>query len=356
MTTAMLELRGVVRRFGATVAVDRVDLSCAAGEFLTLLGPSGCGKTTILRLFSGFERPDEGVVAIDGRDVGDVPPNRRPVHQVFQNYALFPHLSVARNVAFGLEMRRLPKRDIATRVAAALELVDLRGLDQRMPSELSGGQKQRVALARALILEPKVLLLDEPLSALDARLRKTMQIELKHLQKRLGITFLFVTHDQEEALSMSDRIAVMNRGRIVEIGTAHDIYRRPKTRFVAEFVGETNLIRAVAIDGRRVRLPDGVEISADLPSGATNLLCSIRPEAIAIGDPGEIPPMDAAWSGIAVVRETIFSGPTAVVKLETRDGQKLTALATSRRDHGWPKDGESVPFFVGREDISVVAE
>jgi spermidine/putrescine transport system ATP-binding protein len=354
MTTPMLELRAVVRRFGDVTAVDRVDLSCAEGEFLTLLGPSGCGKTTILRLFAGFERPDAGQVMIDGSDVGDIPPHRRPVNQVFQNYALFPHLSVGRNVAFGLEMKRIAKRDIAKKVAEALELADLRGLEKRMPSELSGGQKQRVALARALVLEPKVLLLDEPLSALDARLRKTMQIELKHLQRRLGITFLFVTHDQEEALTMSDRIAVMNGGRIVEIGTARDIYRRPKTKFVAEFVGETNLLRAVRIDGRRVRLPDGTEISSEIKSTTGDLFCSVRPEAIGIGNPGEMPPHDTAWHGIAEIRETIFCGSTAVLKLETRDGQKLTALTTSSRDGSAIDHGASVPFFVNRDDIAVV--
>src|SRR5438067_1026387 len=215
---AMVELRNVTKRFGSFTAVDHIDLTIKAGEFLTLLGPSGCGKTTLLRMISGFETPTEGAVLLAGNDVTRLPPYRRDVNQVFQSYALFPHLSVWENVAFGLKMKRLPREDIRARILNVIDMVSLAGMEQRKPHQLSGGQRQRVALARALVCEPKDLLLDEPLAALDAKLPRAMQIELKRLQSRLGITFLFVTHDQEEALVMSDRIAVVNRGKIEQLG------------------------------------------------------------------------------------------------------------------------------------------
>ena len=239
----MIEIESVTKRFGGFTAVDDVSLGVCAGEFLTLLGPSGCGKTTLLRLLSGFETPDAGTIRIAGRDETHLAPYRRNVNQVFQSYALFPHLSARDNIAFGLRMRKTPKDETRRRVAEAVELVALRGFEERMPHQLSGGQRQRVALARALVPNPAVLLLDEPLSALDAKLRKQMQVELKRLQKRLGMTFVFVTHDQEEALTMSDRIAVMDRGRIVQLGTPAEIYHRPGDAFVADFVGEANLLR-----------------------------------------------------------------------------------------------------------------
>ena len=244
--TALLEIRGARRDFvtpegGRLAALDGVDLDVGANEFVTLLGPSGCGKTTLLRAVSGFETLDGGTIRLDGADIAALPPFRRPVNTVFQSYALFGHMTVARNVGYALEVQGVPRATYEAEVAAALEKVGLSGLGGRKPSQLSGGQRQRVALARAIIAKPRLLLLDEPLSALDRNLRQQMQIELKALQHRLGIAFVFVTHDQEEALTMSDRIVVMRAGRIEQIGTPRDIYRQPKNRFVAEFIGETNL-------------------------------------------------------------------------------------------------------------------
>ena len=238
-----VELLNVSKRFADTVAVNSVTLRVTGGEFLTLLGPSGCGKTTLLRMIAGFEIPDEGRVMLGGRDVTGVPPFKRDVTTVFQQYALFPHLNVFENVAFGLKQKRVARESVKTRVAEALEMVKMGGLDRRLPSELSGGQQQRVALARALVLHPRVLLLDEPLAALDQKLRKQMQVELKSLQQRVGISFVYVTHDQEEALTMSDRIVVMNAGRIEQSGRAEEIYERPQTEFVAGFIGVSNIIK-----------------------------------------------------------------------------------------------------------------
>jgi spermidine/putrescine transport system ATP-binding protein len=238
-----VSVEGVGKRFGDVVALREVSLQIAPGELLTLLGPSGCGKTTLLRLLAGFETPDAGRILISGRDVAGLPPYRRPVNTVFQHYALFPHRTVAGNVAFGLEQSRTPRGEIAGRVAKALDLVRLPGYGDRRIEQLSGGQKQRVALARALVLEPEVLLLDEPMSALDPKLRKEMQVEVKNLQERLSTTFVFVTHDQDEALVMSDRVAVMNGGRIEQVGTPDGLYERPRTRFVADFLGVRNLLQ-----------------------------------------------------------------------------------------------------------------
>src|SRR5882724_982392 len=247
MTSATIKLDNVTKTFdGAVVAVDGVTLDIAAGEFFSLLGPSGCGKTTSLRMIAGFETPDSGRVHVGGRDITDLPVHKRDMGMVFQSYALFPHRTVAENVAFGLRMRDVPKPDIERRVEAALALVALTGLEERKPGQLSGGQQQRVALARALVVEPPVLLCDEPLGALDRKLRQQMQFELKELQKRLGVTLVFVTHDQEEALAMSDRIAVMNHGRVEQVGAPTEIYERPRTRFVADFIGEINLLEGGA--------------------------------------------------------------------------------------------------------------
>jgi ABC-type Fe3+/spermidine/putrescine transport system ATPase subunit len=265
---------------GKVIAVDQVTLDIAAGEFFSLLGPSGCGKTTSLRMIAGFEMPDSGRVHVGGQDITDVPVHRRDMGMVFQSYALFPHRTVAENVAFGLRMRDVPRPEIAKRVAASLAQVALTGLEERKPGQLSGGQQQRVALARALVVEPRVLLCDEPLGALDRKLRQQMQFELKELQRRLGVTLVFVTHDQEEALAMSDRIAVMNSGRVEQVGSPIEIYERPRTRFVADFIGEINLleeggqaralrpekIRLVAAAGARLA---GVVETANFLGGAT---------------------------------------------------------------------------------------
>ncbi len=260
---------------GRVMAVDDVTLDIEAGEFFALLGPSGCGKTTSLRMIAGFELPDSGRVHVGGRDITDLPVHRREMGMVFQSYALFPHRTVEENVGFGLRMRDVSKADIKQRVAAALALVALTGLGERKPSQLSGGQQQRVALARALVVEPPVLLCDEPLGALDRKLRQQMQFELKELQKRLGVTLVFVTHDQEEALAMSDRIAVMNKGRIEQVGTPTEIYEKPRTRFVADFIGEINLLddssRARALRPEKVRIVvanggDGARLSGRIES------------------------------------------------------------------------------------------
>ncbi|HSC91033.1 MAG TPA: ABC transporter ATP-binding protein [Gaiellaceae bacterium] len=255
--------RGVVKRFGDVTAVDGVDLDIRDGEFFSLLGPSGSGKTTMLRLIAGFELPDEGRVELGGRDVTRVPPFDRDVNTVFQDYALFPHMSVAQNVEYGLRIRKVPRRDRRERVAEALEMVRLEGYGDRRPSQLSGGQRQRVALARAIVNRPEVLLLDEPLGALDLKLRQEMEVELKRIQQEVGITFVYVTHDQEEALTMSDRLAVFNGGRIEQLGEPAEVYERPATEFVAGFVGTSNVLER---DGRRI---------------------AIRPEKIRILDAGE---------------------------------------------------------------------
>ena len=286
--TADVELRNVSKVFdNSVIAVDDVSLEIEPGEFFSLLGPSGCGKTTTLRMIAGFEMPTSGEISIEGRPMGETPPFRRNVNTVFQNYALFPHMTVAENVAFGLRMKRIPRDEIARRVREALQLVRLGGFEDRYPRQLSGGQQQRVALARALINRPRVLLLDEPLGALDLKLRKEMQLELKHLQMTVGITFIYVTHDQEEALTMSDRIAVMNAGRVLQVGTPLEIYERPSSRFVADFIGESNFLdgRVVELNGQRatVVVDDRVPVPARAQDGLAigeQVTVAIRPEKI----------------------------------------------------------------------------
>ena len=247
MEEVSLELKEIKKSFTEGEAVlDNISLEISKGEFITLLGSSGCGKTTTLRIIAGLEQPDAGSVWLDGREVTGLEPNQRDVNTVFQNYALFPHMNVAENIGYGLKLKKVPKSEIRKKVSQMLELVQLKGYEKRKPSELSGGQKQRVAIARALVNNPKVLLLDEPLGALDLQLRRAMQIELKHLQKKLGITFIYITHDQEEAINMSDRIAVMKDGRIEQIGTPDEIYNHPKTSYVATFVGNANILHGVA--------------------------------------------------------------------------------------------------------------
>ena len=261
--TPIIRLASVRKTYRDVVAVEHIDLDVAAGEFFTLLGPSGSGKTTTLRLIAGFEKPDQGIIELDAKDVTGLPPFERNVNTVFQDYALFPHMSVAQNVAYGLECRAVPRQHIAPRVEEALRMVRLEEFGSRSPAQLSGGQRQRVGLARAIVNRPAVLLLDEPLGALDLKLRQEMQSELKHIQSEVGITFLYVTHDQEEALTMSDRIAIFNHGRIVQIGTPDDIYERPVNEFVASFVGTSNIL---ARDGKRLLLrPEKVRIA---PAGS----------------------------------------------------------------------------------------
>ena len=277
-----VRLEGVTKRFGEQKAVDNITLDIRDGEFFSLLGPSGCGKTTLLRMIAGFDTPDEGRVIIGGKDMTQVPPYLRPVNTVFQNYALFPHMTVEQNIAFGLRMKKMPRDEIAKRVQWALELINLPGYEKRRTDQMSGGQRQRIALARALVNEPEVLLLDEPLSALDLKLRQELRVDLMNLQERLGITFIFVTHDQEEALVMSDRIAVMNKGRIEQLGPTEEIYELPKSAFVAKFIGDSNLIPAKALEPRKVKTPFG-ELELDKEDALTpgqEVLLSIRPEKI----------------------------------------------------------------------------
>ncbi len=300
-----VELKNVRKVFDSeTVALDGVSLAVREGEFFSLLGPSGCGKTTLLRILGGFEVPDAGEVRIAGQDMKDVPPFHRPVNTVFQNYALFPHMNVFDNVAFGLRMKRLPEAQVRRRVEAMLELVQIADLARRRPHELSGGQKQRVALARALVNEPKVLLLDEPLGALDLKLRKELQIELMRLQMELKITFVYVTHDQEEALVMSDRMAVMRDGRIEQIGLPEELYERPRTPFVARFLGTSNLIEGRALEPHAIETPLGpLRVVAELTPGRDYLL-SIRPEKLRLsrapsGGPNEVR---------ARVRDIVYTG------------------------------------------------
>jgi spermidine/putrescine transport system ATP-binding protein len=284
-----VELRNITKRFAQVVAVDDISLQIKDGEFFSLLGPSGCGKTTTLRLVGGFEMPSSGNVYIGGEVQGYKPPFERPVNTVFQNYALFPHMSIYQNVAFGLQMKKVPKKEVRKRVAEMLELVQLPGMQARKPHQLSGGQQQRVALARALINQPKVLLLDEPLGALDLKLRKAMQLELKALQQRVGITFVYVTHDQEEALTMSDRIAVMNQGKVLQLGHPEEIYEYPANRFVAGFIGETNFMLGKVKEFRQDRahvLVDGqVSVSALLTKEVRlgqEVTIAVRPEKLSV--------------------------------------------------------------------------
>jgi ABC-type Fe3+/spermidine/putrescine transport system ATPase subunit len=264
----VLELCALSKHFPTHLAVDQISLRVNRGEFYSLIGPSGCGKTTTLRMIAGLDTPTSGDILLDGASIIRLKPYQRNVTTVFQNFALFPHLNVGQNVAFGLERRGLAKAAIASKVAESLALVELAGKEQRLPHQISGGERQRVALARSLVLEPKVLLLDEPLSALDPKLRRQMRRELKDIQRRVGITFLFITHDQEEALSMSDRIAVMNRGRLEQVGLPEEVYRRPNSKFVAEFLGDVNWIKGVGVR------PEAVRVSRQAPGNGARCICA----------------------------------------------------------------------------------
>jgi spermidine/putrescine transport system ATP-binding protein len=334
MPAERVHLTGLTKRFRNVVAVDGIDLDIAPGEFFSLLGPSGCGKTTTLRLIAGFERPDAGEIRVGDVDMVGTPPHQRPVNTVFQNYALFPHLSVADNVGFGLRFTDASSAERRTRIGDALELVHMAHLAQRMPAQLSGGEQQRVALARALVLNPSVLLLDEPLGALDAKLRKRLQVELKALQERVGITFLYVTHDQEEALTMSDRLAVMDTGRIRQVGTAREVYESPSHTFVADFLGAANLLDAVALGsdtkGRcRVRLGDH-ELHAD--GGASDLRGAVklvvRPKRVVLEPVEDATARDNCLPG--VVERLVFQGPLTQVLVRLSGGELLQALVPNQ--------------------------
>jgi spermidine/putrescine transport system ATP-binding protein len=350
-----VELTDLVKRFDKVTAVDGISLDIPAGEFFSLLGPSGCGKTTTLRLIGGFERPDEGRILLDGRDMAQTPPHRRPVNTVFQNYALFPHLDVARNVAFGLRFQDVPRQEVGERVTQALALVRLSGYEDRKPTQLSGGQQQRVALARALILNPSVLLLDEPLGSLDAKLRKALQIELKAIQEEVGITFIYVTHDQEEALTMSDRIAVMSDGQVEQVGTPSEVYEEPANAYVADFLGVSNLMEAEARGGAdggcRVLIGD-VEVVAGRgdtdTSGPVKIV--IRPERVRVEEHGT-----AGDNRVpAMVDRTVYVGSIMQVLVRLPGGQVVQAMIPNRGDaHGY-EQGTPVSLHLPREDLRVL--
>ena len=321
MARAVVELTGVSKRYGAVTALDSVDLALNEGELLSLLGPSGCGKTTTLNVIAGFAAPDTGRVIIDGADVTGEPAWRRGLGVVFQSYALFPHMSVADNVAFGLRERGLGKAEIVGRVSEALALVRLPAAARQRPHELSGGMQQRVALARALVIRPRVLLLDEPLAALDRKLREEMRAELRDIQQSVGITTLFVTHDQHEALGLSDRIAVMNAGRVEQLGSPRDVYERPAAAFVADFIGASSVLEARAIDGETVELAGGARLRVALqrtpsPGGMVRML--VRPERVRLGGTG-------ANTLSARVIGVMYLGDHCEVRLELAGGQRLLA-------------------------------
>jgi spermidine/putrescine transport system ATP-binding protein len=331
MADEAIGIQGVTKRFGDFTAVDDVNLSIDQGEFFSLLGPSGCGKTTTLRMLAGFEVPTEGRILLEGEPVEDVPPHRRNVNMVFQSYALFEHLDVEGNVAFGLKRRKVPKDEIATRVAEALALVDLSARAKARPNELSGGQRQRVALARALVNRPRVLLLDEPLGALDLKLRRQMQIELKAIQREVGITFVYVTHDQEEALSMSDRIAVMSEGRVAQCGPPEEIYEHPREEFVAGFIGISNLLQGRVESGGRVRIGEDCLQVPDLGDGHSDgetVQIAVRPEKVAVDEigtePYRIEPDMFTVEG--EIESKVYLGVGNQLTLKLGNGSRLVAL------------------------------
>jgi spermidine/putrescine ABC transporter ATP-binding subunit len=336
--SSFISILDVSKHFGAIAAVDSVDLEIQGGEFFALLGPSGCGKTTLLRMLAGFEVPSQGNIIIDGEQMSSVPPYRRPVNMVFQNYAIFPHLNVFQNIAFGLRKDRLSGDDLKARVNEALSLIKMESYGERKPDELSGGQRQRVALARALVKNPKVLLLDEPLGALDKNLREQMQLELRQLQKAVGVTFVFVTHDQEEALTMSDRIAVMCAGKVLEVGSPSDLYERPKTRFVADFLGTMNVFDGSihARDGDSYivdtqglgRIHAGVA-SRDFSIG-DKISVALRPENLKIVDSLSSVAVDGSVSG--VMSNTAYFGDSAQVYVQLEGSEQALVVSIQNQD------------------------
>jgi spermidine/putrescine transport system ATP-binding protein len=349
-----VRLAGVTKRFDDVVAVDHVDLEIRDGEFFSLLGPSGCGKTTTLRMIAGLEFPSEGSLRIHGEEMGLRPPDKRPVNTVFQSYALFPHMDVETNIAFGLEMRKVPKADRRRMVGEAIDLVRLGGLGKRKPAQLSGGQQQRVALARALVNEPKVLLLDEPLGALDLKLRQDMQNELKGLQREVGITFVYVTHDQEEALTMSDRIAVMHDGRLLQVAEPEELYERPTTRFVADFIGRSNILPGTVASPTEVALVNGdrLQLPSDRPAG-TSIGVAVRPERIGIHRPGGEPGERHQLHG-RVTRATYVGN--AVVYAVSVDWIELEVRCANDGPHDRHEVGDDVAITFASEHASVVED
>ncbi len=359
--SAGVELRSVSKQFGELLAVDDLSLDLAGGEFFTLLGPSGCGKTTTLRMIAGFERPTEGEIRIDDEDVAQLPPHKRPTNTVFQSYALFPHLTVEANVAFGLKRKKVNKDEIAERVKGELERVGLASHAKRKPSQLSGGMQQRVALARALVNLPKVLLLDEPLGALDLKLRKELQVELKRIQREVGITFVYVTHDQEEALTMSDRIAVMNRGRVEQVAGPEEVYDRPATTFVAGFIGVSNLMPATVTGGNEVKLDQGQTISAPTEGFSTGERCHavVRPEKLRV----ELGENGAGGAGLpqveGVVASSLYLGTATQIAVDLGEDVRMTVLvpnADEAERQRLPGGGAKVALSWEPEHMHLVRE
>lgn len=354
MADVILELRHISKSFGDTEVLKDIDFTVNQGEFITLLGPSGCGKTTLLRIIAGLEEPDQGKVFLCGEDVSKTEPNKRHVNTVFQNYALFPHMNVKENIGYSLKLKKLDKAQITGKVTEALELVQLSGFEKRLPSELSGGQRQRVAIARAIVNHPKVLLLDEPLGALDLQLRRQMQTELKSLQKRLGITFIYITHDQEEAINMSDRIAVMKDGVFQQIGTPAEIYDRPKTSYVAEFVGNANIISGVITD-----LQDGI-VKIEAPGGiveANTREVNIeigRKVTLAVRSENVLIHSTPAANGLRChLREKSFAGGMLKIILELEDG---TQVVSNRLGMNYEFNGDGELYMGFRAEHGILVD
>lgn len=346
--TPAVELTGITKRFGDVTAVDDLALTIADGEFFAMLGPSGCGKTTTLRMIAGLEFPTAGSLTIFGEEVGTLPPNKRPVNTVFQNYALFPHMTVRDNVAFGLKMSGVAKAEARTRADEMISLVRLDGMGDRRPSQLSGGQQQRVALARALVNQPKVLLLDEPLGALDLKLRQQMQVELKSIQRELGVSFVFVTHDQEEALTMSDRIAVMHEGQLLQVGTPEELYERPTSRFVADFIGETNLLDGRVADASGVVLANGdrLDVASDLPPG-TEVCLSLRPETLRVSPSSTpVPTSDGVRFLDGTIADLTYLGRDLLYRVSV-DWMELTVRSATAAERLAPGDPVRVEWDRG---------
>jgi putative spermidine/putrescine transport system ATP-binding protein len=351
-----IRIKSLTKRYGSVTALDAVDLDVEAGEFITLLGPSGSGKTTLLMILAGFVRPDVGSIGVDGHEIVLTPPNKRNIGMVFQNYALFPHMNVFGNVAFGLRQRRVPEAEIRYRVHQVLDLVQLHNLSERRIDQLSGGQKQRVALARAIVFEPRILLMDEPLSALDKKLREQMQIELRRLHRTLGVTTIYVTHDQREAITMSDRIAVMNHGRVVQLDTPKNLYSGPRTRFVAEFIGESSLL-PVAIDRRGVVFQDRVlRSSCPAVPGHSKAWLVIRPERLLLLGQGQSNPSLNVFEG--QVAEVVYQGESILLYAALGDGSQLAARLYIRDETltRLPHVGATIRLGINPEDTAIVYE
>lgn len=346
-----VNIRNVTKRFGTMTAVDAINLDVPRGHFVTFLGPSGCGKTTTLRMIGGFEHPDSGEISIRGEEMGNRPPHQRDTSMVFQSYALFPHMSVAENIGFGLRERKMPKQRINERVTEMLNLIELPTHGSRKPRQLSGGQQQRIALARSLVVEPTVLLLDEPLGALDLKLRKQMQIELKAIQQRVGITFIYVTHDQEEALTMSDTIVVMNNGRVEQEGSAEEIFERPRTRFVAGFMG-AQIIDASIVDrdntSLRLRIgSNDITVPNTLPASATGVAVVVRPEKVRI---------DVADGWQATVRNRVYKGSVMSYHLALGDGTSITADIAHDGPGARTEIGQTLTIGLRPEDLVIIPD